>query len=712
VVGAHKLQILGAAAFQGYGFMPALVNKFDYAPKSWRLMCDEAIIHEEIDHSYTENRFQICFDTAHTCNTVQLVISSWHLLSTSRRDFVDWACNDWVMKSEYCDAIKSGTTSWLSSFMSQAFGEFVLTEPISGPVPTSGPVFSPSKASSTESFDRFIEQDFSISELDECYGKNTASCENSGGCVLNVAREVGVNASSQKDTEVYWNQADFVVGAHKLQILGAAAFQGYGFMPALVNKFDYAPKSWRLMCDEAIIHEEIDHSYTENRFQICFDTAHTCNTVQLVISSWHLLSTSRRDFVDWACNDWVMKSEYCDAIKSGTTSWLSSFMSQAFGEFVLTEPISGPVPTSGPVFPPSKASPTASVDDFIDQDFSISEPLVTLFDDDGQLFLELNYTVGSTVDTVNITLMNLDCTEIDDSVSTTIWLGYQRINNQFYSNQVFINKETFETSSIVLYEGAGFSAGTLGFCVKVEGLVYETSISFRNHNVKLSFDLTKNGFKVESIGIIENQIESSEANVTSSDQVEACRCTAETFQCDSNHPLPSLAQNAMVYVCLKPSIDSIGVEILNFVMRFEQDSEVKFEAVTIGTNGPRPVTGLSSIKQEGDTFKIATRLVSVLFEKKSFNITGNAYLGLKSNGRYLSRTTPTSAPLYLTQDSSIEYPAGESQFNMNVNLLKAQGTFRNSSSRNSSTAKIVTGIITVVIFATAIIFFKKKGYHN
>jgi len=361
------------------------------------------------------------------------------------------------------------------------------------------------------------------------------------------------------------------------------------------------------------------------------------------------------------------------------------------------------------IFEIEKTTSAAPSTTFNGQSFTISNPKATFVDNNGELFIELNYTVGSTAHDLNITLMNENCTTIDESVSSTVHIGYQNTKNQIYTKQILLSTGNFGMSSLVTQRGeeTGLSAGTVAFCVKAEALTEEDiSVSSKKSNIKLAFDLTRNNFKVESSGIIENKIDTAEEKVTSTYGVTACICTAGSYECDKTLPLPNLQQNGLVYVCLKPDENSTSVKITNFNMIFKQNGDSKYIAVTMTDNGPKN-TPLSGMTEEGSTFKVVSRLVTELFEESSFNITGNAYLAFKAAKRRSLGVFRHLSPR-LVQESVQDSSAGEDQFKMEVNLEKATAVIKKELTKN--TTMVISIIGTILLFSIVFTLFKKKGF--
>eukprot|EP00588_Corethron_pennatum_P020610 CAMPEP_0194313240 /NCGR_PEP_ID=MMETSP0171-20130528/10130_1 /TAXON_ID=218684 /ORGANISM="Corethron pennatum, Strain L29A3" /LENGTH=539 /DNA_ID=CAMNT_0039068107 /DNA_START=480 /DNA_END=2099 /DNA_ORIENTATION=+ len=369
--------------------------------------------------------------------------------------------------------------------------------------------------------------------------------------------------------------------------------------------------------------------------------------------------------------------------------------------FLLIEPTTKPStspstktslsPTSSPT-----TSPTTAFQAFYKQDFSIVEPTLLFFDNQGQFSVQMNYTVGLTASDLNITVMNENCKEIDDSMPDTIKIGHQFVKNHVFSKQVLIFKETFGTSPLVSEknQATGASSGTLKFCVLVETLTEDgVPVSFRKTNVQLTYDLTTISFKVEGNELSENALNTFTKEVTSKYGISACRCTPESFDCDITKPLPLLEQNGYAFICIKPDVNSSSVKISNFDMRFEQDNVAKYTAVTLGNEGPL-LDNLSGVQREGDSFKIVSRLVTVLFEKTSFDVKGNAYLVFKDARRSLA-TAPVQR-LRSVQETTQEDSAGNVEFSMDVTLKKATGNNASKSANYAGIANLIVGAFAVV----------------
>jgi len=537
-----------------------------------------------------------------------------------------------------------------------------------------------------------------IRNLDSCGTDKTATCGLGDGCVSNILRAAGVKVTSPDGINdvfnpirvidgkqnTYWYQTEGSTGPHILEFTlptNAGAFDGYSFRPLST----WSPKTWNLTCDGDDIDSVIDESFDSGtEFKKCFGEAFQCATVQLIITAWTSGAPAIREV------RLIADSTTAPPTSPPTTSSPSN------------PPTSPPTSSS-----PSTSAPTIDFQAFDNQDFNIAQPSLQFFDINGQFSLEINYTVGLTAHDLNITLMNENCTAINNSISDTIQIGSQSVKNHEFSKQILLFKKSFSTSPLVSEknQATGASSGTLRFCVHVETLTEDgVSVTFRKTNVQVTYDLTTNNFKVEGNNINENTINTSTKEVTSKYGISACRCTAENFDCDTTKPLPFLKQNGYVFICIKPDTNSSSVQISNFFMRFEQDNVSKYTAVTLGNDAPIS-DNLSTIQKEDGTFKIVSRLVTVLFEKTSFDVKGNAYLVFKGARRSL-----VSAPvqgLRSAKETTQGDSAGDVEFSMDVTLNKATGNVTSKSANNAGIAVVTVGGITIV--AILFVMFKKMN---
>jgi len=346
------------------------------------------------------------------------------------------------------------------------------------------------------------------------------------------------------------------------------------------------------------------------------------------------------------------------------------------------------------------------------QDYSIEEPVVELLDGEGSgnFTIDLAYPVGAFADDIQVTLYNKTCDEEVSGDEQVIALGskekYFNSSHPFerYVQQVSINSKYFSESDLLTWGGFGESSGTLTFCAKAETLLGSSdgvSVAFVKSDISVSFNLTDNTFNVFENKISSNDIITSEQNITTEYGVEACTCTVSPDVCHNEAPI--FEQNGLINVCVYPdSKSSSSTQISNFDMKFVQDGEDVYTAVTITPDGPAS-TSLSNIGGTSDRYRVASRLITALFEggKTSFNITGNAFLTFKTS-RYLK--TMQRSNLRSMQEASIRKDAGKSQFQMSVKIVKGKVSSRESNTMGGVVVSIVGGFIALSI---VFVVFKK-----
>ena len=101
------------------------------------------------------------------------------------------------------------------------------------------------------------------------------------------------------DVSTYWDQDNNVAGPHILQFdfsgpttIGAYSFEAFG-----AN--DFAPKTWRFMCDGVEIDAQTDFDWTTNNANAQFEALvfqQQCTTVQMRITAWYGASPAVKEF--------------------------------------------------------------------------------------------------------------------------------------------------------------------------------------------------------------------------------------------------------------------------------------------------------------------------------------------------------------------------------------------------------------------------------
>jgi len=303
--------------------------------------------------------------------------------------------------------------------------------------------------------------------------------------------------------------------------------------------------------------------------------------------------------------------------------------------------------------------------------------------------ISLNYEpLGHSIKNLSLSLHYSNCTTpISDQVvalkDNPLLSGERTLlidTGKFSSSDLVVNSDLDKNESV----------GVLGFCVRAEGfdsVTGGTSVSFRQDEVHLSFDLSSNSFNVIDNTITADEIETSEKNITSTYKVEAFRCT-DGFTRDDT--VQVLAQNDIVYICVRPVDDPVHISDID--MYFWQDDENKYEAVSYGEN----VNDFSQLLTQDKTKRVASRIISSFFngDANDFVVKGNAYLSFDTSRKRQLR--------------SIQEPdqTGEAPYNMKVELEK--GVFQKDAEESDSNEGVVfVAVGTLLVFSIIIVTFKK-----
>jgi len=308
-------------------------------------------------------------------------------------------------------------------------------------------------------------------------------------------------------------------------------------------------------------------------------------------------------------------------------------------------------------------------------------------DDEGGFGIELNYTVGKSVDQLTITLLDENCTDLTIESIINLATDYSEESNGSFLEKITVDKQKLSTSKLVT-RSEGSSKGTLAFCVKAEGLSENRiSVSFQQDKLNLVYDLTDNSFEILSNGLKADDINTTLKNVTTGYSIIAHRCTSSAYE-EIVLATP-LQQNGLVFICIEPN--STDVKISTFNLNFEQN-DYTFQVVDSGLAS----SILSSVYTEGDKTKIVSRLVTALFNngKESFTASGNANLVFKTATRKLDLMR-----LLNNKDN-----AGEASFGMDVELQKTMNTQKQS---HNISKTFVSVLGTCVLLSVLFIVIKK-----
>eukprot|EP00587_Corethron_hystrix_P000267 CAMPEP_0113304712 /NCGR_PEP_ID=MMETSP0010_2-20120614/4620_1 /TAXON_ID=216773 ORGANISM="Corethron hystrix, Strain 308" /NCGR_SAMPLE_ID=MMETSP0010_2 /ASSEMBLY_ACC=CAM_ASM_000155 /LENGTH=374 /DNA_ID=CAMNT_0000158967 /DNA_START=47 /DNA_END=1171 /DNA_ORIENTATION=+ /assembly_acc=CAM_ASM_000155 len=311
-------------------------------------------------------------------------------------------------------------------------------------------------------------------------------------------------------------------------------------------------------------------------------------------------------------------------------------------------------------------------------DFSVTEPTLTV-SNNGEglgLSLTLSYTVGDAVQSISqmrLALMTRDCLQYtSDSVLTND--GSYSLVDGVYSTTLGIDTSQFGSSPLVQSAGSsyGLSKGSLSFCTYVETLTADVtpiSVEWTASNIVLEYDLTANAFAVTDNRL--NKLQDISLNVTTAYRVDACRCDADSTDCDEDPP--ALEQNGVVYFCL--ATNSTDVFISTFGMTFAQGGLDDYQVVALTGNGPVSNT-FTAVVGEGkidNPYKVASRLLTRMFfaEDDSFDVFGNAWLQFY-NGRRERRLAQVKLR-GLQEETLAGKDAGEGKIDLSVALARPQG---------------------------------------
>ena len=213
---------------------------------------------------------------------------------------------------------------------------------------------------------------------------------------------------------------------------------------------------------------------------------------------------------------------------------------------------------------PTTTSPPTTT--FQGQDYEFKNFESRFVDDVNGFTISLNYTVGKSVNRVNVTLLDKNCTSENIDSIINLVADQSADSNVHFLKKVSVNKQELTTSDLVT-RSEGSSKGTLSFCVKAESLSENNmSVTFQQDKLNLSYDLTENNFEILANGLQSNDINTTLTSVTSSYSIIANRCNSSTYEAIDQ--ATALKQNGLVFICIKPN--STDVEITTFSLDFVQ----------------------------------------------------------------------------------------------------------------------------------------------
>uniref|UniRef100_A0A7S1BY50 Uncharacterized protein n=1 Tax=Corethron hystrix TaxID=216773 RepID=A0A7S1BY50_9STRA len=243
--------------------------------------------------------------------------------------------------------------------------------------------------------------------------------------------------------------------------------------------------------------------------------------------------------------------------------------------------------------------------------WNIERPTATSINEDGQLKLEIEYSVGTAASDATSSLKTRDCLEsIVSGDDDTVTIETSTLFPGVFSLSVDLDKSSISTSSLTQLEaGKGNSAGTISFCIRVDLLEEEDlSVSFHRENFDINFDLTQSTFSITQ-SPIKLDLNDLASEVDTDYAVIACQCGVNSSELQDCLASPTPVQmGGMVALCIYP--DSPEVLISNFDMQFkklitptegpgsagpdpEPVAQKMLPIVVKGTAGPEVATGVS-----------------------------------------------------------------------------------------------------------------------
>uniref|UniRef100_A0A7S1G089 WSC domain-containing protein n=1 Tax=Corethron hystrix TaxID=216773 RepID=A0A7S1G089_9STRA len=312
--------------------------------------------------------------------------------------------------------------------------------------------------------------------------------------------------------------------------------------------------------------------------------------------------------------------------------------------------------------------------------WEIERPTSTSIEENGDLKLQIEYSVGTSASRAVASMYKYDCSESissEDGTLTSGPVGPSVITSGTFSVTVLLDKSTLATSSLTqLEDGKGFSAGTISFCMRIDLLNEDLdSISFHSENFNLLFDLTQQSFSIAQ-SAVKLDIKDNADSIENTYSVIACRCGLDSSQLNDclSSPEP-IEQNGLIAICLYP--DSGEVSIANFDLKLkkiippepnpqtpDQEPEEEYidqkelNIVVKGPSGPSVPASFQwqcltnsrrlTAREELEDYK-SENLNRVERELEDEGLESHFYLGC-----YKDRRNPRALPVYKGSSNSLE----------------------------------------------------------
>jgi len=241
---------------------------------------------------------------------------------------------------------------------------------------------------------------------------------------------------------------------------------------------------------------------------------------------------------------------------------------------------------------------------------------------DGRLKVENEIGQTVIVGNVGVTLFDFNCNNVKINSGLEVSLdpiSYSSTPHVYYVDvdQARIGNGT----DFVFFDADSNSTGSIKFCTRVSS--YETlhqgtkEVAYRETNFDLRFDLTDNGFFMDTT-IFENDATDLSTDVQSAFSVGVCQCDND-YTCLST--TQTIEQDSSLVICLEPEggNDSDVVEITNFNLVIEAGSSVSsnyfsYSPVSFGTTAwKNDVLTKVELKPNTNRIKVSSPITAGFF---------------------------------------------------------------------------------------------------
>jgi len=190
------------------------------------------------------------------------------------------------------------------------------------------------------------------------------------------------------------------------------------------------------------------------------------------------------------------------------------------------------------------------------------------------------------------------------------------------SYDILVDGNKLSTSSVVFFDDATNSSGTIEFCSK---MVTKTSgdleVASKKVKVTASFDMSNVTFSVSQVSIVDSNPEAISLDVTFS--ISACACD-QNFVCNTSPVTYTGGSTAPeLRICLTPSSSTLAIKNFNLELSNSGGTE---DSVEYGVAGPDP-NDVTFILDDGNEKIVVTRIIEKFFDgSNSLSVSGSCLL--------------------------------------------------------------------------------------